>query len=235
VDNGQGIHRVDKAGTDYWLYRIDGTSKPVPVGSLPDVSQQEPERAPDDVLYKVYTGLLRALSLSDAHRANLRKRGLTDEEIDKRKYRTLPLQGRAAIAKKLANTYDSEQLVKVPGFFVKKEDGKHWLTLAGAPGILIPVRDLAGQIVAIKIRADDPGDGPKYTWLSSASYGGPGPSNRIHVPMFAGDRSIVRITEGELKADIATALSNILTLSIPGVSSWRQVLPALKECGAKTV
>ena len=24
VDNGTGLHRVDKAGADYWLYRRDG-------------------------------------------------------------------------------------------------------------------------------------------------------------------------------------------------------------------
>jgi len=235
LDNGRGIHRVDKSGVDYWLYRVDGSTGPVSLNALPDVSLKEPERAPDDILCKVYTSLLRALTLSDVHRENLRQRGLTDDEIHKRRYRTLPLQGRAAIAKKLASVYDPELLVKVPGFFVEKEGNKRWLTLAGTPGILIPVRNLSGQIVAIKIRADDPGEGPKYTWLSSASHGGPGPGNRVHIPTFTGDRSLVRITEGELKADIATALSDILTLSIPGVSSWRQALPVLKQCQAKIV
>lgn len=208
---------------------------PISVNSLPDVSKVEPERAQDHVLYKVYTSLLRALALSDSHRENLRRRGLNDEEIDKRKYRTLPLHGRANIARKLADTHGVDLLLKIPGFYIREENGNKWLTLSGMPGILIPVRDLSGQIVGLKIRADDPGDGPKYTWFSSARYGGPGPGNRIHRPLFNGDTSLVRVTEGELKADIATAISGILTLSIPGVSSWRQILPVLRECGAKTV
>lgn len=235
VDNGQGIHRIDKAGADYWLYRRDGTVGPVAVDSLPDIQQIEPERADDKTLYMVYTSLLRMLTLSDAHRANLRRRGLSDEEISKRRYRTLPVQSRSRIAKRLLDKYSAETLLKVPGFYIKEEDGRRWLTLAGTPGILIPVRNTKGEIIGLKIRADDPGNGPKYTWLSSSYHDGPGPSNRVHVPVFTGETAEIRITEGELKADIATALTGILTVSIPGVSSWRQALPILEEYGAKTV
>jgi len=38
----------------------------------------------------------------------------------------------------------------------------------------------------------------------------------------------VRITEGELKADLATALSGVLIIVVPGVATWRQVLPMLQ-------
>jgi hypothetical protein len=38
----------------------------------------------------------------------------------------------------------------------------------------------------------------------------------------------LRLTEGELKGDIATVLSGLLTLSIPGVALWRKVLPVLE-------
>ncbi len=235
VDNGQGIHRLDKSGADYWLYKRDGAIGPVAVDALPDIQQSEPERADDKTLYMVYTSLLRALSLSDAHRNNLRQRGLTDEEIDKRRYRTLPLRSRAAVAKNLLNTYSAETLLKVPGFYIKEESGKRWMTLAGTPGILIPVRNTAGQIVGLKIRADNPGNGPKYTWLSSSRHDGPGTTNQIHKPIFDGKPSIIRITEGELNADIATVLTGILTISVPGVSSWRQALPVLEEYGTKTI
>lgn len=40
--------------------------------------------------------------------------------------------------------------------------------------------------------------------------------------------SQIRITEGELKADLATVLSGILTLSVPGASNWKCALPMLK-------
>src|SRR5262249_40985962 len=45
----------------------------------------------------------------------------------------------------------------------------------------------------------------------------------------------VRLTEGEIKADVATSLSGMLTVSAPGVSNWRGCLPALQELKPKTV
>jgi hypothetical protein len=42
----------------------------------------------------------------------------------------------------------------------------------------------------------------------------------------------VRITEGELKADVATVLSGVLTLAVPGVSAWRKVLPIVHDLQA---
>jgi hypothetical protein len=45
----------------------------------------------------------------------------------------------------------------------------------------------------------------------------------------------MRITEGELKADVATALSGVLTIAVPGVSMWRQALPVLQALQAQRV
>jgi hypothetical protein len=52
----------------------------------------------------------------------------------------------------------------------------------------------------------------------------------VHVPVQLGrrrHRDAIRVTEGELKADAATHLSGILTISVPGVSAWRGVIPVL--------
>ncbi len=84
-------------------------------------------------------------------------------------------------------------------------------------------------------RADDPGDGPKYLYVSSAKHGGAGPGAPLHIPIFTGPTEMVRFTEGELKADVATALSGMLTIAAPGVSCWRPAVPALKEFGVRTV
>ena len=43
------------------------------------------------------------------------------------------------------------------------------------------------------------------------------------------------MTEGELKADICTALDGTPTISAPGVTQWRSAIPVLKDLGAKTV
>jgi hypothetical protein len=103
--------------------------------------------------------------------------------------------------------------------------------MAGPAGLLIPVRDTQRRIVALKIRVDEPVDGPKYYYLSSTQHGGPGPGSQVHVPLFDGDTTAVRITEGELKGDVATALSGMLTLGLPGVSVWRPAVATLRELG----
>src|SRR5262249_9885494 len=179
-------------------------------------------------LNHIYQGLLAALPLSLAHRQGLRQRGLTDNEIFLPHYRTLPLEGRAALAKRVVAWWGADVCAQVPGFHIVKRAGRRWWSLAGAAGLLIPVRNLDGNIVALKVRADAPGDGPKYTTLSSATYGGPSPRAPGHVPLHRGNGSTVRLTEGELAADVTTTLSGLLTVSIPGVAMWGKALSILK-------
>jgi hypothetical protein len=38
----------------------------------------------------------------------------------------------------------------------------------------------------------------------------------------------VRVTEGPLKADVVTALGDVLTIAVPGVALWRQAMPLLE-------
>ena len=124
----------------------------------------------------------------------------------------------------------------IPGLRLAERGSQRWWTLAGAPGLLIPVRDFQARIVALKVRADDPGERPKYTTVSSAKHGGPSPGAQVHVPRHDGPRSdTVRLTEGELKADVATALSSVLTIAVPGVSMWRKALPVLQSLQAQRV
>jgi hypothetical protein len=175
----------------------------------------------------VYRALLAALPLAASHRQALRKRGLADAEIVRRGYRTLPRQGRAAIAKRLITRF-GDMGATVPGFYLAERDGQRWWSLAGAAGLLIPVRNVDGYIMALKVRADAPGYSPKYTTVSSAKHGGPSPGAPAHVPLRSCHVNTVRLTEGELKADVATTLSGLLTLSIPGVAMWRTALPVLQ-------
>jgi hypothetical protein len=169
------------------------------------------------------------LPLTAPHRQALRKRGLNDKDILCRRYRSLPLQGRADLARRLVQQFGADLCAQVPGLYQATREGRQWWSLAGAPGLLIPVRDLDSHIVALKVRADDPGQGAKYSTVSSAKHGGPGPGAQVHVPLHtAAPGGVVRITEGELKADVATVLSDTLTLSVPGVATWRPVLPILE-------
>jgi hypothetical protein len=141
----------------------------------------------------------------------------------------LPRKGRAALARRIADWWGYDVCVQVPGFYIAERDDRRYLTLAGAAGLVIPGRNMDGHIVALKVRADDPGDGPKYTTISSAKYGGPSPGAQVHVPLYDGPRTeTIRLTEGELKADVATTLSGLLTMSVPGVAMWRRALPVLQ-------
>jgi hypothetical protein len=158
----------------------------------------------------------------------LRNRGLADAEILLRQYRTFPLEGRAALAKRLVHWVGADVCAQVPGFYLAERNGQRWWSLAGATGLLIPVHNLDGHIVALKVRADNPGEGAKYTTISSAKHNGPSPGAPVHVPLHAFSlEAPVRLTEGELKADVATALSGVLTIAVPGVTLWRQALPIL--------
>ena len=192
-----------------------------------------------------YRRLLTLLPLSPDHHENLRRRGLSDSDIDAGFYRTLPTNGRQSVVKTLAAEL-GQDFAAVPGFVTTE----HGPRIAAPSGLLVPVRDLTGRVVALKLRADKPTDDRgRYCYLSSAKYGGPSPGSPAHVPLHGGrtttttngvasvapDAAPVRITEGELKADVATALSGILTVSFPGVSSWRVILPVLQDLQVKTV
>ena len=196
-----------------------------------DVWQQDgevPKKAPQ-TLDQVYGALLDRLVLSHAHRQDLHHRGLTEAGIKRGGYRTLPLKGREELTQTLVERFGAELARRCPSLCERSR------TVVGgwATGMLVPVRNIEGRIVALKIRADE-AEGSKYTYLSSTKYGGPGPGSQVHVPLHDElDLNVVRLTEGELKADVATALAGMLTVSTPGVSS-RQALPT-RELGSGVV
>jgi hypothetical protein len=102
--------------------------------------------------------------------------------------------------------------------------------------LLVPIRDPGGRVVALLSRRDDAGDGRgKYSYLSSARAGGPGPDTPAHVPLgVAAPCPTCRLTEGALKADLAAALSGLPTVGAAGLA-WRPALDALAALGCRTV
>jgi hypothetical protein len=193
------------------------------------------EPASPDVHNQVYTALLSELKLSDLHKQDLRGRGLADDEIIKRTYRTLPLRGRSRIARELHERF-GDRVRSVPGFYEKRGGSGSYLTLAGSVGLLVPVRDVEGRIVALKVRSDGDGRFSKYSYVSSTKHDGPGPGSPVHIPLGVTPQSqAIRVTEGELKADVATALGDIPTISVLGVSDWLPELEVLRTLEPKAV
>ncbi len=192
--------------------------------------------AESGTLNMAYRTLLQDMPLSADHRQQLHRRGLNDDQIKRGRYGTMPLRGRSAIAKHMVEQFGPELCSQVPGLIqLEQEDCLYW-TLAGSPGLLIPVRSLNGDIVALKIRRDTNAVGSKYTTLTSARYGGPSPGSPAHIPLHDGiDCCELRVTEGELAADVSTALSGVVTIGLPGVAMGRKALPLLDTLQPKTV
>jgi hypothetical protein len=230
-----GVHRVDKAGVDYWVHGPDGTPPRHPSAAEPR-PRAEAVRADPDTLHEAYGTLLDRLALTSPHRQDLHRRGLADPEIARRQYRTLPRHGRAALARGLVEHFGPQVCARIPGLYVREARGRRGWSMAGAPGLVIPVRDPDGRIRALLVRSDDPNADARYSAVSSKKYGGSGPGAPCHVPLVAGaDAACVRLTEGVLKADVATALSGVLTLGLPGVASWRTALPVLARLQPRRV
>ena len=134
------------------------------------------------------------------------------------------------MARGLVERFGADICRQVPGLYLRAQAGRRWWSVAGAPGLAIPLRDRHGRIIGFKVRSDDADADQKYTTISSTKYGGPGPGAPVHVPHHTGmSLEVIRVTEGELKADVATVLTGILTLSIPGVSAWRAVIRVLEQ------
>ena len=204
-----------------WIHRLD-TARPLPPSTSRLEVKQTPKAAPD-VLDKVYGALLAEIQLSETHRANLQRRGLTDARIDGLAYRTLPIYGRYDIVNRLQTK--GVKLAGVPGFY---PEAGGW-RLAGPAGISIPVKDTGSRIVGIQIRCDHT-EGGKYKWLSSRGFNaGCSPGAPIHVAGPVSTNSDVWITEGPLKADIAALKLGRVVLAVAGVGNWPGVIPIIRE------
>lgn len=217
--NSAGRQREDRNGETFWLHRGDGA--PIEECELPP--EYTAHRASIETIDAAYRALLAQLSLTQAHREALERRGLDTAAIARGGYRSLAGSGRTALGRSVAAITTLEG---VPGFHVA---GNSWV-VGGASGLLVPLRNLSGQIVALKVRRDDANADPRYLYLSSTRRGGPSAVHALHVPVGVESRScaLLRITEGELKADVATHLSGVPTLSVPGVGSWRLAIDAAK-------
>jgi hypothetical protein len=234
VEQGAFRSKEDCNGSRYYLHRL--TDNPRPDATSPVRAGVIPNRADTDTLHEVYSALLARLALSKEHRDALRRRGLSDAAIDGGSYRSLPIQGRARIVRDLRESFE-DVLLRVPGFVVKEGEHGPYPTLRGPAGLLVPCRNREGSIVALKVRREDaPGGKRRYVYVSSTGHGGPGPGSPVHVPLGCPEMTdLVRVTEGELKADIIQALTGTPTFSVPGATNWLPILDVLKAASCKMV
>lgn len=177
-----------------------------------------------------YKTLLNSLSLRSAHRKDLLRRGMTDHEINKLGYKSVPLEGHQRLAAMLEK--EGVNLANIPGFF-KNKTGK-WSVYAPYPGYFIPVRGLDGYIGGMQIRLDR---GKYLPFFSTDMSAGTKSLSELH---FVGDFSggYLLITEGILKADMTYYLYRRLcpdvhfsVIGTPGAGSLCDLEEVLIELG----
>lgn len=169
-----------------------------------------------DNIDKVYRAFLNLLYLSDEHRANLKKRGLSDDAIVSGLYRSLPKAAAKSIPRKLLAR--GFELHGVPGFY--KENGD-WKFIRYGDGFLIPSLDVKGRIRALQVRMDTVRAGDnRYFTISTDGYeeGTKGTAAPHFVPGNNGLRTLV-ITEGPLKGNIISHITGYPVIAVLGVNT----------------
>lgn len=212
--------------------------KPKPAHIL--TAPQQPQkylRAAAQERDKTYRAFLAKLTLSEEHRKNLLDRGLDEKAIEM--FRSIPACGVVSIPKELLE--EGCQLEGVPLF--GRIRGVWSLCLkAQKTGFYIPYFDEAGRISQLQIRYDVNLDDDKdaknqrYRWASSAGYqNGTGAMN---IPFWGCQPHVgdtVYLTEGGLKAIVASRISGKKFVAIPGVTCFEAVRQIFEKCKGCTV
>jgi hypothetical protein len=217
----------DKPGRGGWTHILTAAAQPI-VHVARVVPCAKTERAPIEHRDGIYCALLRRhLTLSDGHRSQLRSRGLSDAEIERRGFKSTLTREKGD---EIADALSPYGLEGVPGFY---RVGNKWLMRSVPRGVFIPHRNERGQIEGLQFRPDHPGDGGKYRWFStnpeltdrSGSQRYPGgtasgaPLHHAHHHLLR-DAEIVTVTEGALKADVIAYFTQAPVIGVAGVSTF---------------
>jgi hypothetical protein len=150
--------------------------------------------------------ILAQLSLLPEHKADLRHRGLTDEQIVALMFRSVEQWQKL----------ESEVSYKLAGVNIS---GKSLITQAG---YICPIFNPQGLIIGWQLRADNASDGGKYKWASSATRKRPNgasshlPSGELPItycrPLNQLQAFEIGLTEGILKPQITAIKRNQIVL-----------------------
>jgi hypothetical protein len=190
-----------------------------------------PAAAEPRVLDEVYRGFLEQEPFvsSASQLRSLRGRGLTEEQIKRHGYQTLPTDRQTW-------TWEPEMARMVratPGFAACGVRGEkvRFERYTTGPAMLIPVVDDAGLIVGLRVRLDNSDGGGKYRWFVLDD--GPAVPWMTHFAFPNGDRArryrVGYVVEGEIKANILADHLRVPAVSLPGIGSQREVVEAVRR------
>lgn len=209
-----------------------------------------------------YNELLNKLFLAKEHQQNLLKRGLSEEQIKLNGYKSYPFTNHDKVAEMIFGkngeqvdfTGKNEGKIGIPGFY-DLETSPKLAKFKG--GILIPVITSTGKISCFQIRNNDLRSDAtneekeyyhRYSYLSSSNmdsgYSVTGCENIHHTGFKSypicnlNAPKTVWLTEGALKADVASCLIHQPFIGIMGVNNTSQLteeLSFLKRCGVENI
>lgn len=139
-----------------WLHWLKGERKKKI--STEHIQQEVSEKKLDSsTLDFIYKALLECTKLSHVHYTHLTssKRGLNDEQILTREYRSFPERPWDCV-KGVQNAVNINDFTGVPGFYLANgKYGEYW-NISGSNGILIPFRNIRNEIEGFQFRIDSP-------------------------------------------------------------------------------
>lgn len=178
--------------------------------------------------HDVYYDFLSMLKLYPHHMENLTKRGLSFANVQQFMYKSIPLDNgfRRKVLNKLTAKYD---LRGIPGFY-QDSCGGWQMYLKRCGGLLIPVCNSEGYIQGLQMRLDVQNDEKKFRWFSSNHFtNGTKAQPWVHIVGDVNARYAC-LTEGPMKADIASVLSDgLLLIAVPGVNAINMLPEVLRE------
>ena len=193
-----------------------------------------------EVRDNTYSNLLSLLTLCPTHQSALKERGLKPEEMERLCYRTTPTTRLKRIVTELLER--GCILDGVPGFYCQKDSGQWVLDIRGT-GIMLPDRNLLGQIEAIQVRLDKVYNQKFYNLTSVDQYYGTQSKCCPHyVGVHEGDE-VVCLTEGVMKSDLAYSFAEgspyecgfVGLTGIPSYSQYERALEELDSIGVKRI
>ena len=193
-----------------------------------------------EVRDNTYSNLLSLLTLCPTHQSALKERGLKSDEMERLCYRTTPTTRLKRIVTELLER--GCILDGVPGFYCQKDSAQWVLDIRGS-GIMLPDRNLLGQIEAIQVRLDKVYNQKFYNLTSVDQYYGTQSKCCPHyVGVHEGDE-VVCLTEGVMKSDLAYSFAQgspyecgfVGLTGIPSYSQYERVLEELDSIGVKRI
>lgn len=178
--------------------------------------------------------------LSDEHYEYLKGRGISDEEIDKCQYFTMPSYEIMSVMKQIAKIGNTT-FANIPGFYYNKTKDRVEFQLQS--GIGIPIKNTIGKIVGIQVRRDTVQEGrSRYSWFTSSFadktdnlQGGTSPGAPLDVVLPEKVESYVDvsdykcanamfITEGHFKASKLSSQYNCVAISVQGLGTGKEYI-----------